>query len=383
MRYAKAVLGFTVLSAFVACQNEAPASADTPVTDAPFAATANALNPLLVECVPRKAYAFPGDQILMRGSVRFSTTDKTVSWTNTGGTLDSSTLIFTAPSESGTVSLTATSNEDGKTSSTCTIEVVQRRETTPTGPGSELSANTALGLPGPADQDPRHYLLKKDEYVVSYNSVLKTPNWVAWQLNSTHLGGATRTNEWMTDASLPADVPQAIDTDYRKSGWDRGHMCPSADRTRLREQNAVTFTFTNALPQASNVNSGPWLRLEMYLQNLAFNGAEIFVVAGGLFDAAPPTIGEGKVSVPSATWKVAVILEHLGDRSGQVTTSTRVIAVIMPNDDAAVGREDEWEPHRVRVDDVEALTGLDFLSEVAPGIQDSIESHVDGQSELF
>jgi len=379
MRYTKAVLSFTVLTAFVACQNEAPAPDETTQDGSGFSVASSALFPLTVNCVPAKAYAFPGDQILVRGTVRGSTIDKTVTWTTTGGEFDPTTLLFTVPPALGTISLTATSKEDATKTGSCVIDVVERPVTTPTGPGSELSVNTALGLPGPADDNPSHYLLKKDEYIVSYNGKLKTPNWVAWQLDSTRLGGATRTNKWKSDASLPSSVSQAIDSDYTATGYDRGHMCPSADRTRTSNQNAVTFTLTNALPQAHNLNAGPWQRLESYLQNLADNGSAIFIVAGGIFDAEPPTIGKGKIAVPSATWKVAVILDRLGDRAGEVTTSSRVIAVVMPNDNTAVGLGDDWQPLRVRVDDVESLTGLDFLSEVSPNIQDMLEAEVDAR----
>jgi endonuclease G len=236
--------------------------------------------------------------------------------------------------------------------------------------------HTALGLPGPADEDPEHYLLAKDEYVVSYNSHRKNANWVAWQLDGLYFAGGTRTRTWRSDQQLPAGTPQAMDKDYTNSGFDRGHMCPSGDRTRMELANKVTFTLTNALPQVHNVNGGPWQDLEEYLHGLAIDGHEMYVVAGGIYDAAPQTIGRD-VHVPSATWKVAVVLDHIGDAALQVRTSTRVIAVLTVNDDMSIAIGEDWKNHRVRVRDIEALTGLDFLSDLDRELQDVLEEHVD------
>jgi endonuclease G len=90
------------------------------------------------------------------------------------------------------------------------------------------------------------------------------------------------------------------------------------------------------------------------------------------------TIANGHVTVPNVTWKVIMVLPAAsGNDVSRVTTSTRVIAIIMPNTQGI--RTNTWQQYRVSVDQVEALTGYDFFSNVSPSIQAVIESQVDNQ----
>ena len=89
-----------------------------------------------------------------------------------------------------------------------------------------------MGLPSPSSaEDPGSFLSVKAGYVISYNSSRKVANWVSWELNSSYLGDVDRRNDFRPDNTLPAALPQASLDDYSGSGFDRGHMCPSADRT--------------------------------------------------------------------------------------------------------------------------------------------------------
>ena len=154
-------------------------------------------------------------------------------------------------------------------------------------------------------------------------------------------------------------------------------MCPSADRTRTTTANRATFYLTNMVPQASNNNSGPWERLESYTRSLATGGKQLFMISGGIYRSTR-TIGDG-VAVPTETFKVIAVLDQAGDRLDDVTTSTRLIAVIMPNDDSRISASAPWQQFRVSVDAIESQTGFDFLSDVAPAIQSVIEARVDNQ----
>ena len=86
------------------------------------------------------------------------------------------------------------------------------------------------------------------------------------------------------------------------------------------------------------------------------------------------SIAGGKIAVPAQTWKVIMVLPAGTDDVSRVTDTTRCIAVIMNNDE---GPFSSWGSYRVSVDAVEALTGFDFFSNVAPSIQAKIESVVD------
>jgi endonuclease G len=247
------------------------------------------------------------------------------------------------------------------------------------GSGAALSVHTTLGIPSPTSTgDPSSFLSVKAEYVVSYNSSRKVPNWVSWELNTSYLGTQNRQNDYRPDDTLPPTLPQAQLSDYSGSGFERGHMCPSADRTLDVPSNSHTFYLTNMVPQAANNNEGPWANLENEARTIARTGKDLFIISGGTFSATSRVVGNG-LMVPDATFKVIVVLDQVGQGPSAVTASTRVIAVVMPNDDALISKSADWRSFRVSVDQIEAMTGYDFLSDVDPAVQAVIEARIDNQ----
>ncbi len=247
------------------------------------------------------------------------------------------------------------------------------------GGGAKLSVHTTLGIPAPTSTGtPDAFLSVKADYVVSYSGSRKVPSWVSWELNTSYLGSTARQDDFRPDDTFPPSEPQAQLTDYSGSGFDRGHMCPSADRTLTTTANSQTFYLTNMVPQSANNNRGPWEKLEAELRTIAQGGKELFIISGGVYSSGSTTIGTG-VAVPDKTFKVAVVLDAVGQGPANVTTSTRVIAVMMPNRDSLIGLSDPWRNFRVSVDDIEAATGDDFLSDVDPAIQAVLEARVDNQ----
>jgi endonuclease G len=241
------------------------------------------------------------------------------------------------------------------------------------GPGAALSVHTLYGLPSPAlVGSPTDWLLLKPQYVAAYDTTKKVPRWVSWQLIVDWLGTAARSSSFRTDSLLPAGTPQAVDADYKYSGFDRGHMCPSADRTASDADNLATFTLTNAVPQTHQSNAGPWETLEAEARTLAQAGQVLTIVAGPIFGVTRQTIGSG-VEVPLSTFKVVVVADAVDQ---PVTSSTRVIAIIVPNTLSVSGN---WRNFRVTAREIEAQTGLDFLSDLPREVQDAVETRVDAQ----
>src|SRR5436305_10740452 len=256
----------------------------------------------------------------------------------------------------------------------------------PAAPAS-TSEHLTMGNPSGAVVDenvPLNYLLDKPQYAVSYNRDRGTPNWVSWHLDPTWLGSAPRQNDFRADPSLPAGWYQVQDTDYSGSGFDRGHHCPSADRTSTVADNSATFFMTNMMPQAPDNNQGPWEVLESYSRTLVGQGNQLYIIAGGTGTGGTgsnggvtQTVANGHVVVPAFTWKVIIVLPQGTDDVSRVTTDTRTIAIIMPNTQGI--RNNTWQQYLVSVDQVEALTGYDFFSNVPVNIQAAIESTVDNQ----
>jgi len=246
--------------------------------------------------------------------------------------------------------------------------------------GSSISVHLTLGLPDSSTtstSNPDHYLSVKRQYVISYNGSHKTPNWSAWELNTSWLGSTARQDTFRPDNTLPTSIPQAALADYSGSGYDRGHMCPSGDRTLNVTDNSNTFYLSNMVPQAANNNQGPWEVLETYSRTLANSGKELFIISGPIYSGTPATVGAGKVAVPTSTWKVITVLDAPGQGPANVTTATRVIAVIMPNDNAKIAKSADWHNYRVTTRTIEQQTGLNIMSDVAQSVQDVIETKVD------
>jgi endonuclease G len=188
------------------------------------------------------------------------------------------------------------------------------------------------------------------------------------------LGSTPRQDDFRADTTLPAGWYQVQATDFSGSGFDRGHMCPSGDRTISVSANSATFLMTNMIPQLPANNQGVWANLESYCRTLVSQGNELYIVSGG--QGLQYFLANGHVAVPAQTWKVIIVLTNGSNDVGRVTTSTRTIAVVMPNS-GSIGSD--WRAYRVSVDQVEAITGFDFFSSVSPSIQNVIEATVDNQ----
>jgi endonuclease G len=235
-----------------------------------------------------------------------------------------------------------------------------------------------LGNPSGATGDPaneNNYLMVKSQYTLSYNRANATPNWVAWRLDQSWLGGADRQNDYRPDPALPAGWYQVTDVDYSGSGYDRGHMCPSGDRTRTVADNSTTFLMTNFIPQLGANNQGPWNDFEIYSRSLANSGNEVYIISGP--KGSLGTIAQGKVNVPQATWKVVLVLPNGSDDLHRITKATRAFGIIVPNQPPIVTTQ--WRNYRVTVNAVEALTGYDFFNQVPKITQEIIERRHDTQ----
>ena len=245
-------------------------------------------------------------------------------------------------------------------------------------------SNLTMGNPSGAVTDatnyPNNYLMSKTQYTLSYSRDKGKPNWVSWHLSSAWLGSTPRQDNFASDATLPTGWFRATSTSYTGSGFDRGHNCPSADRTGSVADNSATFLMTNMMPQASVNNQQTWAGLENYARTLVNAGNEVYIICGSYGTGGTgvngyfTTIASGKITVPSNCWKVIVVLpEGTGDAS-RVTTATRVIAINTPNT-TAIGTA--WGSYRTSVDAIEAATGYDILSAVNATVQATIESKVD------
>lgn len=234
-----------------------------------------------------------------------------------------------------------------------------------------------LGNPSNAAADAaneNNYLMLKPQYSLSYNRSRATANWVAWRLDSSWLGSADRQDDFRPDPALPDGWYQVISADYTGSGYDRGHMTPSGDRTRSIADNSATFLMTNMIPQLAANNQGAWEDFESYLRTLAQGGQEVYIVSGVFGNIG--TIAGGKIVVPHSTWKVALVLPNGANDLQRITKATRTIAIVVPNF-PPLDINAAWRQYRVSVNEVENLTGYNFFSNVPKNTQEIIERRKD------
>ncbi len=302
------------------------------------------------------------------------------SWTKAGSTVTTSsttlaTATFTINSAASALRIEIRKT-DGTSARLNIDDIVINDNGTVTPPSS--SVHLTLGNPSGAVTNtsyPTNYLMEKAQYALSYHRDKGTPNWVAWHLSSAWVGSTARQDDFRADGTLPSGWYQVGSTSYSGSGFDRGHMCPSADRTLTVTDNSATFLMTNMVPQAPNNNQGPWASMENYLRTLVDSGKEMYIYSGGY--GVQKTIDAGRITVPASTWKVVVVLDNGSNDLSRVTATTRVITVEMTNYDANISRSADWKTFRTTVDAIEAKTGYDFLNQVSASIQSVIESKVD------
>lgn len=226
-----------------------------------------------------------------------------------------------------------------------------------------------------------NYLIDQGYYIESYNSTKGEPNWVSWHLDATNITQSTgRQNDFAAFNGLPAGFFEVQSNGYSGSGFDRGHNCPSADRTSSINANDATFLMTNMIPQAPQNNENTWANLENYLRDQVTAGNEVYIIMGsygtggtGSLGAAN-TVDAGHVNVPSNVWKVAVIIPVGNNDLSRVTTTTRVIAVNTPNINTT---NSDWTQYITTVSAIETASNVSLLTALPATVRTALEAEKD------
>lgn len=290
----------------------------------------------------------------------------------------------------GDPGLTVGAIDTNPTDTTNTSNVTPGRGTPVAGadspPVSGDNSNLLMGNPSGAQASTvlaENYLIDQHYYIESYSMTRGEPNWVSWHLDAANFNGAvTRQDNFAAFTGLPTGWYQVQNNSYSGSGFDRGHNCPSGDRTSSTDANSATFLMTNMIPQAPQNNQQTWEGLESYLRTQVLSGNEVYIImgsygSGGVGSASTAivnSINGGKVTVPSNVWKVAVILPVGNDDLSRVSASTRVIAVNTPNINSI---NVDWKQYIVTVRDIETATGYKLLSSLPQSVQDAIKTKKD------
>jgi len=238
---------------------------------------------------------------------------------------------------------------------------------------AKQSEQLPFGNPSNAGQnDKDNYLLMKSASAISYNNSRGTANWIQWKTTKELLGDSIPRPDFEPDMDLPNAFRRITTRDYIGTGYQRGHLVPSADRFGDPEANNETFLMTNIVPQLGALNEFPWQKLESYVRSQVRNGRYNAYQIAGVY--GEKGFLKHRITVPANCWKVIAFVRR-GDPPETINARTRIITVDMPNINGIENKP--WETYRTTIRSIEERTGLDFFAWMPREEQDVIETRVE------
>ncbi|MDR0429282.1 MAG: DNA/RNA non-specific endonuclease [Tannerellaceae bacterium] len=212
--------------------------------------------------------------------------------------------------------------------------------------------------------DRRGQIIDHEGFIISYNADYRIANWAAYELTAEEVKSrhVKRTNKFIPDPKVKGAT--AVDSDYRRSGYDRGHLVPAGDMRWSQEGMDASFYFSNICPQNRGLNAGLWNDIEKQCRKWATKYGAIFIVTGPVIDGNMQRLGKNKVGIPNMFYKV--VCSHTGGEY-------RSIGFLVENRNYA---DRSLEDVAVPVDSIESVTGIDFFPSFPEEIQSKMESSI-------
>lgn len=206
-------------------------------------------------------------------------------------------------------------------------------------------------------------------FSLSYSEKHEQSEWVAYHLKDNHIVN-TKFNRPYFNKDSKIKSRSAHYKNYSKSGYDKGHLCPAADRKFSKDAHDETFIMSNVSPQLHSFNSGIWNRLEQKTRYWATKYKGLYIVTGGVLKPNLKTIGTEKVTVPKSFYKI--ILDY-------TKPEVKAIAFLIPHQDS-----DKALYHFVTsIDKIEDLTSIDFFPNLPDEIEDKLEASSNYKNWIF
>lgn len=214
--------------------------------------------------------------------------------------------------------------------------------------------NLDYGIPGKAD-----YIVDRVGFAIGYSVANKQPRWTVYCLTREEVSKSNlpRLSTFYSESTIPTAKPE----NYRRSGYDMGHMIPAEDMSFSPDAMQDSFCMFNVCPQVPAMNRGIWKRLECWIRIVAVRYGEVWVITGPVLHKCERRIGNNAIPVPNAFFKVVYVPEP-----------RKMIAFLIPNQES----KSSIFTFAVTVDTVETLTGLDFFSMLPKPMQQELESKI-------
>lgn len=206
-------------------------------------------------------------------------------------------------------------------------------------------------------------IIKHNYFVVSYSEKHEQPEWVAYKVSSSNYNKQiSRTNDYREDPLIK--TKSASPKDYRRSGYDMGHLAPAHAMGYNHTSMSESFYLSNISPQKASFNRGIWRSLEGKVEYWSSFKDSIYVVSGPILDHPIDQIGDNEIAVPRAFYKTLISFKD---------DEVKGIAFVIPNEKA----QKTLYSYATSIDDIEKMTGIDFYYELDKVIQDKVEANID------
>ncbi|MEK6478657.1 DNA/RNA non-specific endonuclease [Catalinimonas sp. 4WD22] len=205
-------------------------------------------------------------------------------------------------------------------------------------------------------------IIRHQYFTLSYVEKHEQAEWVAYELTGIEVEGIEeRTDDFREDPMV--STGSASLEDYYRSGYDRGHLAPAGDMKFSEEAMSESFYMSNMSPQEPEFNRGIWRILEEQVRDWALENGKLYVVTGPVFNQRSRRIGENRVSIPKAYYKV--LLDY-------TEPEIKAIGFLLPNE----GSEKDIYSFAVPIDSIEKVTNIDFFPALPDQEEVLLESDV-------
>ena len=206
-------------------------------------------------------------------------------------------------------------------------------------------------------------------YSLSYKEAYEQAEWVAYTLKKEHLTYDDRERPYFIEDPY-VKTKSADWRNYKRSGYDRGHLCPAGDRRFSEFAYNETFYTSNIVPQRNDFNAGVWNRLEMQTRYWAKKYGNVYVITGGVLKKGLDEIGDEDVAVPNYFYKI--IAKGRKDK-------IRAVAFLFPHREST----EKMQNFLVPIDRLEELTGINFFEKLNNVDEAKLESKIEAQGWKF
>ena len=207
-------------------------------------------------------------------------------------------------------------------------------------------------------------LVVHSHYRLQYNEEAEQASWVAHVLEGKQLKAKKnkRSDSFRMDPLV--STKSAAKSDYKRSGYDRGHLAPAADFSFDKKAMKESFFMSNMSPQKPGFNRGVWKKLEEKTRKWALEHERLYVVSGPVLNpnSIVDQIGKSEVWVPEAYYKIIVDIQPPEYKS---------IAFLMKNEKS----DRPLESFVVSIQTIEKETGIDFFPPLGSGHPLEIQSN--------